>query len=277
MSFPFFLNRRVFSFMHPIRPSGQTICRGEAMELVIFAAAFLSFFAGAPAHALLLRCGLCAFFSARTTLALASIASLCGASAFILRRQSWRAAAAGVAFHAALLGFVGGTASRAAVLMVCARFTGSRYLLAIHAPWLVCLSLLALYPASMRRGVRSKGALWTLLFLCSAAEGFFGAGGVVLYRIFAPHRRLRSEHVPASPALIVVFFAQLGALMLTHFSGAAQILPGTMLLALISGTSLGALSAKKQRGAFLVGLRFALLAYLVFSALSLMEQAFLSP
>ena len=89
------------------------------------------------------------------------------------------------------------------------------------------------------------------------------------------HRRQSS---PPGAALLLCLVAQLSALLLTWLSGAAEIFPSRMLLALFFTSALGGVifEKSKKRGAVLHGLRIALYVYMLSAALAGMEQAFLN-
>lgn len=250
------------------------------MELALGGAAFLSFFAGFPASALLLRCGLSASqrFSPRAALALSSLAALCACIAALLSRGGLRAASPRFPMTAG--SFMGGTLGRALLLMTASRLPGSYELLRIQAIPLLMLCALSLVPAKRlpaRRLAGHDAALPCWAFLCGMTDGFFGAGGMTLLSPLTLAAIVRRSDRPTALMLLLCACAQAGALALTLAAGAAQVFPGRMLLAVGAGAAMGALAAEadKKRGAASAGLRIALKAYLIVAALSGLEQAFL--
>ena len=256
------------------------------MELALFAASFLFFYLGFPAPALFLRCGLAASlrFSPRAALALSGIAALCGSLAALFARGGLGAAPAPARSRLIPAAFAGGTLGRSLLLMFTARFTGSLPLLRVQVVPLLMLCLLFLLPQTgaahpaPQRSPRMSGAAafgW-LCFFCGMVDGFFGAGGQLLFLGLFPVRIVRRRFsVPASAALLTAC-AQAGALLLTAYSGAEQVFPGQMVALLSFGAALGALAAEaeQKRGPLAMGTSAALKVYLILSALAGVEHAF---
>lgn len=250
------------------------------MELAMGFAAFLCFWLGFPAPALVLRCGLNASlrFSPRAALALGAVASVCGAVCALLRRGGLRAAPHAARLPALACAFAGGTLGRALLLMLVARFPGSLTLARIQLAPLLSLTLLALIPLQPpRRGPLAPRTLGALCLLFALADGFLGAGGMLLATRFLPSPIVRARHRPATPALLLTAGAQTGALALTLCAGAAQVFPARMLLAVALGASLGALAGEclpqSKRGTLLWGMRAAVKVYWAVAVLALAEQA----
>lgn len=253
------------------------------MELALGGAAFLSFFAGFPASALLLRCGLSASqrFSPRAALALSSLAALCACASALLARGGLRAASPASRLSMTAGSFMGGTLGRALLLMTASHLSGSYELLRIQAIPLLLLCVLSLVPAQRlpaRHLADHYAALPYWAFLCGMTDGFFGAGGMTLLSPFMLGTIVRRRDRPTALMLLLCACAQGGALALTLAAGAAQVFPGRMLFAVGAGAAMGiwAAEADKKRGAASIGLRIALKAYLIIAALSGLEQAFLS-
>lgn len=247
------------------------------MELVLCLAACASFWGELPLAPLLLRCALEASqrFSPRAALALSALAALSGCLSGWLARGGMRTLRASAFLIPA--SFAGGTLGRALVLMVVSRFSGSLALAQLHAPALLLLTAFAL--ASIRlRSPQRPSSLAALAFFCGAADGFLGAGGVLILERAMPQSIMRRSNTPTA-ALLAGFSSQLGALLLTLAADAAEVFPGRMLAPLMLGAALGAFFSQpfksKKRGAIPMGLRLALRAYLFFAALSCAEQAFL--
>lgn len=247
------------------------------MAFFLGGAAFLAFFAGYPASALLLRCALEASerFSPRAALALASVAALFGALCALPARGGLRPLPPSRRAAAASGAFIGGTLGRSALLLYASHFTGSLELTRAQAGpllLLVCVSLYALFrqPFAVPEG---RGGLFGLALFCGLIDGLFGAGGMALSALFSSGGVLRRKGVPSSLALLVSLCAQSGALLLTLCAGAAQVLPLRMLLGIAIGAAAGGFGAQKQRGTPGKGLRAALMTYLVIAVLSILEQA----
>lgn len=247
------------------------------MDFFLCTAAFFAFYAGHPASALLLRCGLaaCARFSPRAALALAAVASFSGASAGLLCRGGLGAAASGQRGLCAACGFAGGVMGRALLLMLTARFPSSTALARVQGIPLLLLFLLSLLPP--RRQARlplTPLRLAGYALLCAGIDGFFGAGSIPLFALAALGGVRRRRDLPAG-ALLTTLCAQTGALLLTILTGQAQIFPPRMLLWLALGAALGAASGEtqKERGAFHNGMRAALKTYGILAACSCIEQA----
>lgn len=247
------------------------------MEFALGGAAFLSFYAGFPASALLLRCGLSASqrFSPRASLALSSIAALCAAAGALLARGGLRAVPS--SFRRILMAgaFMGGTIGRALLLMTAARLPSSYDLLRVQALPLLALCVLSL-AKGLRFPIRRRLPLLGWAFFCAMTDGFFGAGGICLLSLAALDGVVRRRNSPSALALLLQACAQAGAIALTLAVGAAEVFPWRMLLSISSGALLGALAAEanKKRGATVTGLRIALKAYGIIAALSGLEQAF---
>lgn len=253
------------------------------MEFAMALSAFLCFWPGFPAPALVLRCGLNASlrFSPRAALALSALASFCGAAGALLYRGGLWAAPQAARGPTLIGSFLGGTLGRAWLLMFVARFSGSLMLARLQALPLLLLVALALLPArAPARRIQDPSAvrLGALCLFCAAADGFFGAGGPLLFARLLPPPILRSRSAPSSTALLVAMGGQAGAIALTLCAGAAQVLPPLMLLSVALGSLLGSLAAgagqNAGRGTLSKGMRTALGVYLCFAMLALLEQAF---
>ena len=252
------------------------------MAVALLVSSFFFYYIGAPAPALLLRCGLSASlrFSPRAALALSGLAALCGDGAALLSRGGLRAAPAPARARLIPVAFAGGTLGRSLLLMFTAGHTGSLPLLRLQVIPLLLLCLLSLLPARVGawpKRAAGPAAFRALCFFCGVVDGFFGAGGALLFSGLWPQRiERRRFSSPALPLLLTVC-AQGGALLLTVCAGATQVFPARMLLLLALGCALGALAAERQRdrGAFARGASVALRSYLLLCALSGMEQAYL--
>ena len=165
--------------------------------------------------------------------------------------------------------------------MFTARFTGSLPLLRLQVVPLLMLCLLALLPqrAAHRPSRAPRPAVFAALcFFCGVVDGFFGAGGQLLfYGLWPPQIVRRRFSSPALPLLLTVC-AQAGALLLTTCAGASQIFPGRMVALLAAGSALGALACEhqKKRGSLFMGTSAALRVYLMLCALAGMEQAYVA-
>lgn len=246
------------------------------MDFALFIASLLFYRFGHPASALLLRCGLEAcLFSARASLSLAAFSALTGAAAGLLCRGGLHAVPYAQRMAAAFAGFTGGTLGRAALLILTARIPDTLFLSRLQA---LPLLLLALFP--LRRPEAKAQLPWAtpklFLFsqLCGTIDGFLGAGGTALFMTAALGGVSRGESIP-SFALLMTICAQGGAILATILCQEAQHFPGRMLALLAMGSAAGAILSEKQkeRGALHRGMRIALMAYLILSALSCMEQA----
>ena len=251
------------------------------MEIALFFASLLFFYLGFPAPELLLRCGLAASlrFSPRAALALSSVAALCGALAALIKRGGLSSAPAPARALLIPASFAGGTLGRSLLLMFTASQTGSLPLLRLQVLPLLLLCLLALLPQrpGRRDAIEPRPyALRALSFFCGVVDGFFGAGGQLLFGGLLPARIARRRFSSPALPLLHTVCAQAGALMLTACAGAAQVFPARMILLLAAGSALGALAgeAQKERGPLASGTSAALKAYLLLCALSGMEQAY---
>ena len=250
------------------------------MELFLSAAALCAFAllpAGAP---LLLRCGLsaCLRFSPRAALALASAAALAAGLTMLLGRRGLRAVLPAQRSPAALAGVLGGTMGRMLMLLFTARFSGSLELARVQSVPLLLLAAAALFPRRLPLP-KTKAVFFAFSLLCALTEGFFGCGAPPLFMLTGKESLRRRRFSPPGAALLLTIAAQLSALLLTLLSGAAQVFPLRMLLALCLSSALGSLIFEhiKKRAAIHRGLRIALLVYLLLAALAGVEQAFLDP
>jgi len=248
------------------------------MELFLSLAALCAFSLLPASAPLMLRLGLsaCLRFSPRAALALSSVAALSGSIAMLLCRGSLRAVAHAQRKPAALAAVFGGTAGRMLLLMFTARFSGSLALARIQTVPLMLLALAASLPRQMHLP-RSRAGFFVYALLCAACEGFFGCGGMALF-LLAGYSGVRRRRVsPPGAALLLGTIAQLSALLLTQFSGAAEIFPARLPLSLAAAAWLGGavFEKTKKRGAIQKGLRIALYVYMMLAALSCAEQAFL--
>jgi len=248
------------------------------MELFLSLAALYAFAllpAGAP---VLLRCGLaaCLRFSPRAALALSSCAALAASASMLLCRGGLRAAPASQRAPVAAAALMGGTSGRMLLVMFTARFSGSLALAKMQAAPLVLLALAAAFPRRLRLPA-SRTGLFFFALLCASVEGFFGCGGTALFLLAGQHGVRRQRFSPSGAALLLGFAAQLSALLLTHFSGAAEIFPVRLPLALAAASALGGTGFEKtkKRSPVKKGLRIALCMYMLLAALSGAEQAFL--
>ena len=248
------------------------------MELFLFLAAFYAFFllpAGAP---VMLRCGLaaCLRFSPRAALALSSCASLAGCTSMLLCRGGLCAVPAQQRIPIASAAFIGGTLGRMLLLMFIARFSGSLELARIQVLPLLLFVIAAGFP--MRMHLPSS---WLRLFvfslLCAACEGFWGCGGAVFFFFVSREDICRRRFSPPGSALLLCMIAQFSALLLTHFSGAAEIFPAHIPLSLAAASALGGavFEKTKRRSPAKTGLRIALYIYMLLAALAGIEQTFL--
>ena len=252
------------------------------MAVALLFSSFFFYYLGVPAPALLLRCGLSASlrFSPRAALALSSVAALCGDGAALFARGGLRAAPAPARARLIPMAFAGGTLGRSLLLMFTAGHTGSLPLLRLQVIPLLMLCLLALLPAragTWPKRMRGPAAFRSLCFFCGVVDGFFGAGGALLFNGLWPQRiERRRFSSPALPLLMAVC-AQAGALLLTVCAGASQVFPLRMVALLGAGSALGALAAERrgERDAFTSGASVLLRAYLLLCALSGVEQAYL--
>lgn len=252
------------------------------MAFALLFSSFFFYYIGVPAPALLLRCGLSASlrFSPRAALALSGVAALCGDGAALVARGGLHAAPAPARARLIPVAFAGGTLGRSLLLMFTAGHTGSLPLLRLQVIPLLMLCLLSLLPAragAWPKRAHGPAAFRALCFFCGIVDGFFGAGGTLLFSGLWPQRiERRRFSSPALPLLLTVC-AQAGALLLTACAGASQVFPVQMVLMLGLGSALGALAAERQRehGAFWRGAGVALRVYLLLCALSGMEQAYL--
>lgn len=248
------------------------------MELFLFLAALCAFSLLPSAAPVLLRCGLtaCLRFSPRAALALSSLAALTSCASMLLCRGGLRAVPVRQRIPVFIPAFLGGTLGRMLLLMFTARFSGSLALARVQTLPLLLLAVIAVFPRRILFPASCAG-LFAFSLLCAAAEGFFGCGGAALF-LFAGRRDLnrRRFSLPGA-ALLLSFIAQLSAILLTLLSGACEIFPGRMLLALFTASALGGVifEKTKKRAAIQHGLRIALLLYTLLSALSCAEQAFL--
>jgi len=251
---------------------------GRTMGLFLSLAA-LSAFSFLPAGAsVLLRCGLsaCLRFSPRAALALSSIAALSACAAMLLGRGGLRAVPIQQRAPVTLAAFGGGTAGRMLLLMFTARFSGSLELAQAQAIPLLLLALAAAFSHRLPLP-SSKAGLFTFALLCSACDGFFGCGSAALFLFFGKRGVRRRLAFPQGAALLCGIVAQFFALLLTLFSGAAQVFPSQMLLALSAASALGGVifEKTKKRGTAQRGLRIALCVYMLLAASAGIEQAFL--
>lgn len=249
------------------------------MSFVLFTAAglvFALFPAGAP---LALRCGLnaCLRFSPRAALALASMAGLSGSLCALLGRGLRQTVVPGQHAAAALAGFLGGTAGRALLLMYASRFSGSLELARAQAVPLLLLAGAGVLSAQRQPFLppQSRRGFFSLALLSAAIDGLLGAGGTALSALVRPDGVRRRQTALSSAALLASACAQGSALLLTLFSGAAQVFPPRIPLALALGAAAGSWLHERQKRAGPAGLRAALCVYLMLAALACAEQAFL--
>lgn len=247
------------------------------MELFLSFAALCAFSllpAGAP---LLLRCGLsaCLRFSPRAALALSSVAALSACMAMLLCRGGLRAVPPAQRSPAALAGLLGGTTGRMLLLLFTARFSGSLELARVQAAPLVLLTAACQFPLCLSLPNSRKG-FFMLSLLYALMDGFFGCGCTALSVLFSKHRICRKSASVPGAALLCSFTAQSCALLLTLLSGAAQIFPLRMLIALCTAAAFGgAIFEKTKKRSLLQGrLRMALCVYMLLAALAGVEQAF---
>jgi len=248
------------------------------MELFLSLAALWGFALLPAAAPVALRCGLtaCLRFSPRAALALSSCAALAGCASHLLCRGGIRAIPIRQRTLVTSAAFIGGTVGRMLLLMFTARFSGSLALARIQTVPLMLLALAASLPRKMHLP-RSRAGFFVYALLCAACEGFFGCGGMALF-LLAGYSGVRRRRVsPPGAALLLGTIAQLSALLLTQFSGAAEIFPARLPLSLAAAAWLGGavFEKTKKRGAIQKGLRIALYVYMMLAALSCAEQAFL--
>ena len=128
-------------------------------------------------------------------------------------------------------------------------------------------------------GFLSFSAWWFFLcsLLCALAEGFFGCGGAALFLLFGRSGVGRRRISPPGAALLLGVIAQCSALLLTLLSGAGEIFPAPMALALAASSALGGavFEKTKKRSPGKKGLRIALCVYMMLAALAGIEQAFI--
>ncbi|MBP3657669.1 MAG: hypothetical protein J6K32_13385, partial [Clostridia bacterium] len=203
------------------------------------------------------------------------LAGLFGAGAMLVARGGLRACPPAQRMPAAVFGFVGGVAGRAALLMFAARHSGSAALAAVQAPLLLPLAALLCARGLLRRlpALRAPCLLPALCGLGGLIEGFAGAGGLLLISLFDTGGVRRRQRLPGGGALLCCLCAQGGALLLTHLSGQAQVFPGRPLLLLALGAAAGAAGAQRQRGTLPRSLHAALSVLTLLAALSCLEQA----
>ena len=245
------------------------------MDFLLCIYAFISFGVGFPASALFLRCGLEAslHFSPRTAIELATLSSLSGALALLLIRGptsvpcKQRALCMGPAF-------VGGCIGQALLLMFSARFPGSITLARLQIVPLFLFTIAALLTRISECFSLNSRRLLLISLLCSLIDGFFGAGGLILFSLFTTGGVKRRQQIP-SCALLVTCISRASALLLILLTGEAQLLPSRMVIAVAAGSAAGAVlwAYKNERGTLAKGLRTALTVYLVLAAASCAEQA----
>lgn len=249
------------------------------MEISLFLCS-LWMFALCPAAApLALRCGLtaCMRFSPRASCALSGIAAFSGYLTAFMMRGCFRSPPVALRASSLLSAFVGGVAGRMALIAFTARFSGSLTLSRVHAIPLLFLAIasLPLFFPALHPSRTLSFISPALAFLTSLIDGFCGAGGCILLSLCClPHvQRIRSR-LPA-PALALCLPALLGALLLAHFSGSAQVFPARMILSLCAGSACGAgfFEHAKKHGALRFRMRAVLAVYIILAALSCAEQA----
>lgn len=248
------------------------------MEILLFFCSLLSFALCPGAAPLALRCGLaaCMRFSPRASCALSGIAAFSGYLTAFMMRGGLRASS--ILSSASLLSaFAGGVVGRMALIAFTAHFSGSLALSRVHALPLVFLAVVSL-PLSfpMLHLSRVPGLVSpALAFLAAVLDGFCGAGSCILLSLccLTNVRRIRSR-LPV-PALALSLPALLGALLLAHFSGSAQVFPTRMVLSLCAGSACGAgiFEHTKKHGALRFRMRAVLAVYIILAALSCAEQA----
>lgn len=249
------------------------------MELALFLAVFAFFLLGFPAPELLVRLSLtaCRRFSPRASLALSGLCALCGACCALALRGGLRAVPAPGRRLLVPAACLGGALGRALLLAFCARFPASQALSRLHAAPLLLLCLLALLPerAAVRPPPPRPAAFRAACFFCAVTDGFFGAGGALLFSGLWPRRIARRRFAsPALPLLLSVC-AQGSALLTAAMLHRAQVFPPAMAGAVALGAALGAAACEreKERGPLEKSAAAALKVYLVLCALSNVEQA----
>jgi len=248
------------------------------MELFLSLAALCAFSLLPACAPVMLRVGLsaCLRFSPRAALALSCTAAMAGYAAMLLCRGGLRAAAHAQRVPTVLAAVFGGTTGRMLLLMFTARFSGSLELAQLQALPLLLLAVAALLPLRFPLP-GSKAGLFAFSLLCAAIDGFFGCGGTAIFLLFSKRGVRRSAASPQGAALLCSMTAQFFALLLTLLSGAAQVFPAPMLLALAAASALGSVifEKTKKRSLLQKRLRIALYVYIILAACAGTEQAFL--
>lgn len=244
------------------------------MNWALCIGAFACFFAGHPAPALVLRCGLsaCMRFSPRAALGLSGLAALFACALCLAHRAVTRRIAP---VHPALpvCAFLGGSLGRAVVLMMDAALPSSLSLLRVQAVPLAVLTAASIFVRPPRRDASLRAAA-VLAFILAALDGFFGADTTLLLTSLT-RTGIARRRVP-SASLLACLCAQLGATLLTHFTGAALIFPTRMYVFMLTGAALGVLLGQttKERGKFPPALPVLVSVYGLIAALACVGHAF---
>ena len=244
------------------------------MNAALCVGACLCFFAGFPIPALVLRCGLsaCMRFSPRAALGLSGLAALfaCAFSLCVRVVKGERFAFSPMLPAAA---FWGGAFGRACVLIMDASLRSSLSLLRLQSPALAALMLFAMLIRPRKTDAVPRAAV-CIAFALAALDGFLGSDTTLLLTSLTRTGIARRRAPSAS--LLSCLCAQLGAILMTHFTGAALIFPARMYVFMLTGAALGVMFGKmaKEREKFPPALPILANIYGLIAALACVGHAF---